>query len=745
MKFQVIDLEVQNVNEFRRFCNPFTGNNWIVAAGWYVDGDTRNSYQYAKTKAECIDVPIPDDVDVIVGHNIKFDLLYLWKQVPFRKFLARGGRIWCTQYAEYLLRGQDGDYFMNSLNKLAVDYGGTQKIDEVKVLWGDGVLTADIDRDLLIDYLIGTEAEGRRGGDIGNTERVFRAQWDKAHRAGMDKMIHARMDGLLCTTEMEFNGLHIDLKEAAATANALETELKQVTASLQEFIADLPEGLVFNWGSNVHVSCLVFGGTIKYSKRAPVTDDQGVIQRTKAYASWPMVGGVPVPEIPPGAVQDVFVYGKRKGEPKFRKVEVPGEIKMKYQDFYHTLPGFAVPDPKEKTALTDGFGGPVYTTGADALASAAARSDAPFISLLMRRTDIVKDLGTYYIRYDESKAAYVGMLTFVDPSTKIIHHNLNHTSTVTGRLSSDKPNCQNIPRSDTSRVKAMFTSRFGDAGVMLEADYSQLEVVVQGLLSQDENLCSDLRNRIDFHCKRVSAKTGCTYEEALYRCKNDAYPDYKKWKNIRTKCKEFSFQLAYGAGAPAIALSTGMDVEEVKHMIELEGEMYPGVALFNAKVEESVNRTAKPFRITFPHGGYVTRRKGWYRSPTTTLYTFTSHEAPEWLQKRGIKESFKPTEIKNYPTQGTGGEIVQIVLGKLVRWFIGNNNYNGKALLINTVHDSYWIDCHEDIAHIVAADVKRIMEAVPEYLKELYNITANVPFPAEIEVGKSMYTKSVIH
>ena len=72
-------------------------------------------------------------------------------------------------------------------------------------------------------------------------------------------------------------------------------------------------------------------------------------------------------------------------------------------------------------------------------------------------------------------------------------------------------------------------------GVIIEADYSQLEVVVQGCLTNDKQLCEDLRNRIDFHCKRLSVKLGEPYEQVKYRAKTDSpdnpyYKEYHKTK-----------------------------------------------------------------------------------------------------------------------------------------------------------------------------------------------------------------------
>lgn len=278
---------------------------------------------------------------------------------------------------------------------------------------------------------------------------------------------------------------------------------------------------------------------------------------------------------------------------------------------------------------------------------------------------------------------------------------------------------------------------------MMEVDYSQLEVIGQALLSGDKNMCEDVRNKVDFHCKRVAYKYKISYEEALAWCKDEKHPDYKEGKKVRTKIKEFSFQRAYGAGAAAIADSTGMSIDDVKALIEAEEIMYPGVLEFNELVERTVKEDAVAFKD--PVRGYNTYRRGWWQSPTGTRYSWRSYDAPAFLQERGIKDSFKPTELKNYPVQGFCGEVVQIILGRLYRHFLSNNNYEGKALLCNTVHDSVWIDCHKDVVMQVARDVKAIMESVPQVLNELYGMEVDVPFPVEIEVGDNMYSKQVVN
>jgi DNA polymerase I-like protein with 3'-5' exonuclease and polymerase domains len=755
-KYLVFDRETENHEHRKRFSSPFYDKNWTVALGWKKQGDKQCSALYFPTKEDEKPLQIDKDVSILVGHNLKFDLLFGWEDPALKAFFKRGGRIWCTQYAEYLLEGMHPDSHMTAMDQIAEKYGGRKKVDAVKAMWEAGFLTSQIDKDMLLDYLIGTKEEKRNSGDIGNTELIFLGQIKRAMKLGMMTMIQARMDGLLATTEMEFNGLKIDVPEAARRMNIMESELAITEKELESYIPELPVGLTFNWNSNTHKSCLIFGGTVKYKKSARYIDEKtGKYARKKATEEWPLFDGVAVN--PNECVQrvgddlvyhantlkkqDVFTSGKKKGAGRFKKVDVPGEFKTKIQDFFFEFPGYTTPDPKWQGALTDGQGDSIYSTNDEVITELGSR-DIPFLKAMAKRSALVKDLGTYYVRYDDKKKDYKGMLTCVLPGTHIVNHSLNHTNTVTSRLSSSNPNLQNIPRGETSEVKKMFISRF-DGGKMLEVDYSQLEVVVQGMLSGDKNLCQDLRDKVDFHCKRVSAWKKVTYDEAKKWCKDDKDPKYPEWKVYRTNAKVFSFQRAYGAGANLISQYTGMPIDDVKDLIEAEEIMYPGVTEFNDIVEKTVKRNAEAFK-DWARDGRVYRRGHW-QAPTGTMYTFRSYDAPDYLREKGVTDTFMPTEMKNYPVQGTGGEIVQIILGRLFRRFVETDNYGGLALMCNTVHDCVWFDFMPDVQEELCRDVKEIMESVPEVLKELYDMDVDVPFPVELEIGDNLYDKQVIH
>ena len=768
MKYLILDEETQIYQRFKRKANPFLPENYIVARGWKVEGDLRCSAAFFDSAEEVEQIDIPDDVDVIVAHNAKFELMYEMRFSPdsLHAFFKRGGKIWCTQYAEYLLNAQQQKYHMVSLDKVAPTYGGRVKIDGMKELWDAGVQTSDIDRDLVLDYLIGTEEEGRNSGDIGNTELIYLGQLKAAKELGMLKAIELRMDGLCATAEMEYRGLKIDVARAKKDLALRTAELTEAEEELSQYLEDIPEHLEFNWNSPVHKSAIIYGGTIKYEKQDTYVDEKtGKLARKVETYKWPLFDKEPVDpaECEPvnpdeyqeglclklkrksdGKVQDCNLGGKNKGAPKFRNVKGWGELKVKYQDFFHEMPGYTVGDGDWLSSLTDGVGGPVYSTSSNTIDRVSKRgSNIPFLKALGTVNRLSKEIGTYYVKVDK-KGEKKGMLTCVQPWDHMIHHKLNHTSTVTSRLSSSDPNLQNLTRADfdaetglyKSEVKGMFISRFGEVGKMIEIDYSQLEVVVQGLLSGDANLIRDLNNKVDFHCKRVALKNSVSYEFALDACKNEEHPEHAKWKKERTKCKIFSFQRAYGAGATLIADETGMDVEEVKSLIEVEEAEYPGVTKFNNAVEAEVNATASPFNDG--ERGYRTFRRGTYQAMTGTMYTFRSYDAPDYMRRRGIVDTFSPTEMKNYPVQGTGGELVQMVLGQLWRWFVKNDHFDGKAFLVNTVHDCVWADCHDDVRDKVVAGMVKIMQAIPHFLKHFFGINCPVSFPVDAEVGDDM-------
>ena len=700
--YLILDLETSTYTEYGRKANPFCKKNYIVSFGSLSQSGKKVLTHINRDKDV---VPTYDwlkGITCIVGINLKFDLLYLWNDPHLQAFFKRGGRIYDCQYAQYLVTAQQHKWA--SMNDMAAIYGGTQKEDKIKEYWENGVQTIDIPEEELLEYL---------DYDLINTEIIFKGVTKKAKEFGMINTIRAHMDGLCATIEMEYNGLKIDMDTARRNQKELENLLKDLGKEMEQYAPEVPEGLEFNFNSGEHLSALLFGGDLKYKIKEPVLDENG--KPTFAMKT------EKVPCKDPNGEIIYYKSGKKVGEIKYksRKIPDPDKPKMKYVEKSFTLPGMT--KPKSEWALAkDGF----FKTDNKVIQILADRG-VSLAKLLLEYKKYDKDLGTYYERDGK------GMLTLVD-SNNIIHHSLNNVQTATGRLSSSNPNAQNLPRGNTSSVREMFVSRFPD-GVVGEIDYSQLEVVVQAMLTNDDQLIQDCNDGVDFHCKRLAAKLHEDYEDVLHKVKVEKDPEYILG---RTLAKGFSFQRAYGAGKKAIAASTGMSEDEVQQLIDAEEMLYPAVIKYNKWVEKTVEKNKVRTDLVSKSGHPL--YYGWHPTPTGKRYGFVQEDAPSFMHRNDIYVSFKPTEMKNYSVQGAAGEIVLTVLGRLWRHFLERDNYDGKAILVNTVHDCVWVDMQREVSDNVIQDMTRIMVSVPQIYKEVFNIDVPVEFRVEAEVGPNM-------
>lgn len=754
MSYTSWDIETSIRTSYKRKANPFDRENFVVMQGWKRAGG-KVEHDYFGRAGSMGGSGLPADwftkllegTTLLVGTNIKFDLLYALREKAnheaWMDWVAAGGTIWDNQLAEYLLEGMTQANHMLSLDELAPRYGGNTKFDEVKALWASGVSTEDINPDLLRRYLVGTEDEH---GDIGNTEVVFLGQVARARACGQLKSLMLNMGSLLYTIEAELNGMAVDIETGRKQAAELEQRIAEVSLELSSYIpADLP--FDFNWNSSRQKSAIIFGGQIPYKKRCPILDDHG----KQAYAQMDQLhivmddgSTIPMDQAysPEGPQPVRFKSGKNKGEFKTKKVKVndPSKPKSRLEDFLYTFPRITEPKKSWEGAVPG-----VYSTAAEVIAELADR-DIPFLEALGKVTSLTKDLTTYYISTDPDTGESKGMLTLVQ-ADGIIHHMLNHTSTVTGRFSSSNPNLQNLPKGGKSNVKALFVSRFKD-GKVIQSDFSSLEVYVQGILTRCKQLILDLLEGLDMHCVRVSQKEGIPYEEAVRLCKGytdeagNKVPAVPEWADKRTKAKIFSFQRAYGAGAATIAAQTKMPLEEVEALIAAEEARYPEIGEYYSELTEYLKETAQTNGTVLYHpdiqGLVCYIRAATWRAPDGKLYAWKEHPAPEFLAKKGTATSFSPPEIQNYPVQGTGGEWAKAGMWLAVRAYYARRNFGGRALLVNQVHDACYTDAAPEVALEAAALLHACMEEASTFMEWYFDWEIPVPVPSDTTWGASM-------
>lgn len=758
----VIDIETTTHTSFKRKANPFDPRNWMVLVGWQRQHDERPHCARLTQQTQDHDwlgsILRNPELRFLVGVNIKFDLLHAlknpWTYTLWQDFVERGGVVWDCQLAEYLLDGQVQASHMLSLDELAVRYGADLKVDEVKKLWEAGVPTEDIDPDLLKRYLVGEDLpEGeRREGDIGNTKLVFLKQIERAKNSGQAKSIVMNMGSLCATIEMERNGMYVNQPLGHKLGEELAVRLAEAEQRIEQYLPpDLP--FKFSWTNRYHLSPLIFGGKIKYERRqydlkdgrttwfSPV--EKPAAAHLFAYAQkdelhYLLADGTTTPvepsfENPAGYV--VYGSGKQKGEFKTKKVKVDDTTKPKGRmaDCFFDFKGYTEPS-KEWASSTEGL----YSCAADVIEALGNRNIA-FLKDLALVKAMDKDLGTYFQRWDATKEQNVGMLTLVQPDS-IIHHSLNHTSTVTGRFSSSNPNLQNIPKGNKSDVKQVFESRFGEDGVIIQSDFSSLEVYVQAILTHCANLIQDLRDGIDLHCMRLALKEHMEYGEVFALCKGDKFD--QEWDYKRTGAKVFSFQRAYGAGAKKIAESTGMPIEEVEALIAAEKLRYPEIDDYFEKRTEEIGRNRRPTNRTLPHPNFpaIICQLGVSHvfTPDKKKYSYLESPAMDFMVKRGTFTSFSPTEIKNYEVQGEGGEWMKAAMWLAIRAYYKRRNFDGKALLVNTVHDAQYADSTIDVRVPAAALMHASMAAASDFMEWYFNWPLPLPVPTDTVWGKNM-------
>lgn len=455
--FVTIDLETNNHEWYGNNSSPHNPENWIVAAGWCIDnGDIQSEYFPSKELALSSDwlERALDGQQYLIAFNATFEIQWLMKYYPdtLMKFFKRGGKVFCPQYAEFLLSHQQEMY--PRLEDCSVKYGGTVKVDEVKLLWDAGYKTSEIDRALLMKYLADPVV-----GDVANTRRVAFSQIPLLQQNGMWKMCEIRMDSLLFNAIATYNGLYVDLEVARKNQAEQEERIKEIKESILKLLPDdVPAELNFSFTSPFHMSAFLFGGTVQY--KAKVSYEPKKYEQVKAYGFGVDGGCLPVSQVDNMTEQQlsevikmygervVYKAGKNKGQPKVFKIDSDVE-KLKWGDKQYTFKGLIdlnkLPQHVREQYLGKRAefrgarelpcGTPVYSTSGDSLDLLATYTEAA--KPLKELKALEKDQGTYYLKVDD-KGNESGMLKYVEPDG-IIHHRLNNCATVTGRLSGSNP------------------------------------------------------------------------------------------------------------------------------------------------------------------------------------------------------------------------------------------------------------------------------------------------------------------
>lgn len=320
-----------------------------------------------------------------------------------------------------------------------------------------------------------------------------------------------------------------------------------------------------------------------------------------------------------------------------------------------------------------------YSTSVEVLEKLKGTHDV--IDLIMEYRHLVKLKGTYAD----------GLLAVINKNTQKIHSNFNQTVTVTGRISSTEPNLQNIPiRTELGReVRKMFTASDNEH-ILVDADYSQIELRVLAHISEDANMTDAFNKNEDIHTRTAS--------QIFNVSKSDVTSE------MRSRAKTVNFGIVYGMGDFSLAQELGIKKYEAKEYIENYFKNFNGVKKYMENIVEIAKKD-----------GYV-----------KTLFNRRRY-LPELNAGNFIQRSFGERVAMNTPIQGTAADIIKIAMVNIYKRL---KKENLKSKLVLQVHDELIIDALKSELELVKNILKSEMENAVKLI---------VPLVADMNVGETWY------
>ncbi|MGI6031301.1 MAG: DNA polymerase I [Eubacteriales bacterium] len=296
-------------------------------------------------------------------------------------------------------------------------------------------------------------------------------------------------------------------------------------------------------------------------------------------------------------------------------------------------------------------------------------TDIDVMNKLVRYHPIAEAI-VQYRQLTKLKSTYVdGLLAVLGPDGRI-HSSFNQTITQTGRLSSTEPNLQNIPvRLEMGReVRKVFVPEEGC--VLLDADYSQIELRVLAHIAQDETMIDAFARGVDIHALTASTAFGVPLQEVT--------------PQMRSSAKAVNFGIVYGIGDFSLAEDLHISRKEAKHYIDSYLSTYHGVREYMQQVVEQAKQD-----------GYV-----------TTLFGRRRY-IPELQSKNHNIREFGKRCAMNTPIQGTAADIIKIAMVEVYRELKARGL---RSYLVLQVHDELIINTWREELEEVQAILRDKME-----------------------------------
>ncbi|MBQ9784368.1 MAG: DNA polymerase I [Clostridia bacterium] len=317
-------------------------------------------------------------------------------------------------------------------------------------------------------------------------------------------------------------------------------------------------------------------------------------------------------------------------------------------------------------------------------------TNAEILEKLRPYHEIITDILDYR-QVTKLKSTYTdGLLKVADENGRV-HTHFKQTGTATGRLSSTEPNLQNIPvRTELGReLRRFFLPENGDY-VIIDADYSQIELRLLAHVSGDANMIRAFKSGVDVHTSTAATVFGVAESDVT--------------GEMRKKAKAVNFGIMYGIGAFSLSDDIGVSRAEAQAYIDQYLAGYPGI---DAYLKNTIKEAYRD--------GYV-----------TTLFGRRRY-IPELAGTNKMQQKFGERVAMNSPIQGTAADIIKLAM---IRVHDRLKESGIDARLILQVHDELLIEAHRSCAD----EAQRILQ------EEMENaVSYSVPLDVDIHAGNSWY------
>lgn len=331
-------------------------------------------------------------------------------------------------------------------------------------------------------------------------------------------------------------------------------------------------------------------------------------------------------------------------------------------------------DPKAKKTKTG-----QYATGEDVLLKLAGEHK------------IVDDILSFR-ELTKLKSTYVDALPeMINPRTGRVHTSYAQAVAVTGRLSSNNPNLQNIPiRTARGReIRKAFIPR-EKGRILLSADYSQIELRIVAAISGDPNMCEAFKERKDIHTATAAKVYGVTEAEVT--------------KEMRYKAKSVNFGIIYGQGAFGLAENLGVSRKEAQEIINNYKKEFPYIQKY---MDDQINFAKENDYVQTLMG-----RKRWLRDIHSANFTV-----------RGFAER----NAINSPIQGTAADMIKMAMISIHQKM---KKGDWKSKMILQVHDELVFDA-------VIEEADELQKLIIDCMVSALPLPNDVPVEAEVGRGNN--------